>query len=86
MNLVMTATPEGEDAMETLSRFLEEIHLGVVDDPHTNSRVALTEKVTVCPACRSLHTLREEHGHVFCLACAWAFHQRKRAVGTKPAA
>ncbi|HOF88519.1 MAG TPA: hypothetical protein PLZ36_10510 [Armatimonadota bacterium] len=72
--------------METLARFLEELQLGVVDDPHTNSRVALTEKVTVCPACRSLHTLREEHGHVFCLACAWAFRQRKRAVRTTPAA
>ncbi len=33
--------------METLTRFLEEIHLGVIEDPHTNSRMVLTEQVTV---------------------------------------
>jgi hypothetical protein len=66
--------------MDTLTRFLEELHLGVVDDPHTNSRVVLTEKVTVCPACRSLHTLREEHGDIHCVACAWALRRHKSVV------
>lgn len=72
--------------METLTRFLEEIHLGVVDDPHTNSRVVLTEKVAVCPACRSLHSLRIEHEVVRCMMCGWASRRQARATTLKPAA
>ncbi len=64
--------------METLTRFLEEIHLGVIEDPHTNSRMVLTEQVTVCPACRGLHTLRQEHDRIRCAVCAWASRRRKR--------
>jgi len=54
-----------------LTQFIEEIHLGVIDDPHQNSTVVLTEKVTVCPSCRSLHSLRDERTQIVCVECLW---------------
>jgi hypothetical protein len=57
--------------MEHLNRFVEEITLGFVDNPHTRRKERLTEKVTVCPACNSLHTLRHEGEVVLCTVCLW---------------
>lgn len=54
-----------------LSRYVEEIHLGVVDDPHSDRSVILTEKVTVCPSCSCLHSLRHEDEQIFCVECLW---------------
>jgi hypothetical protein len=64
--------------METLIQYLEEIPLGVIDDPHSDSRVALTETVTVCPECRSLHTLRVDDNRVHCAMCDWDDQPRPR--------
>lgn len=57
--------------MAQLSRFVEEIHLGTVHDPHTDRPFALTELVTVCPACLSLHSLRQEDIAIRCVECLW---------------
>ena len=69
--------------METLRQYLEDIHLGVIDNPHTDRREMLTEKVTVCPACRSMHSLRLEGAVVRCEVCEWttlrASIKRKRS-------
>ena len=62
---------QGGILMTVLAHFLEKLHLGVVEDPYTNRRWVLTETVTVCPACRSLHSLRHERAEILCLECAW---------------
>lgn len=58
--------------MKLFARFLEEIPLGVVDDPHSERPIVLTEMVTVCPACRSLHSLRHNGKVVHCVECFWS--------------
>jgi LSD1 subclass zinc finger protein len=57
--------------MKLLQPFIEELSLGVLFDPHTKRKTLLTEKVTVCPSCRSLHSLRHDGQHVFCAECGW---------------
>lgn len=63
--------------MSPLSRFLEEIHLGLVHNPHRERWEHLTELVTVCPACGSLHSLRHEERMVRCTDCRWYEHMPK---------
>jgi ribosomal protein L37AE/L43A len=58
--------------MKQLARFFEEIHLGEVINPHTNHREVLTEMVTVCPSCHSLHSLRHDGDVVHCVHCYWS--------------
>ena len=58
--------------MTLLARFVEEIHLGVVEDPHTRRSVVLTEKVTVCPSCNCFHSLRHHDMTIRCAACDWS--------------
>jgi len=58
--------------MAQMARFVEEIHLGVVDDPHTCCPVILTEKVTVCPSCNCFHSLRHHDMTIRCVACEWS--------------
>lgn len=58
--------------MEQLARYFEEIHLGVVHNPHTNKHEALTEMVTVCPSCHSLNSLRHDGDVVHCQQCYWS--------------
>jgi len=62
--------------MTLLRAYTEEIRLGVIHDPHTSRPTVLVENVTVCPACRSLHSLRQDGKRVFCTACGW--HSRPR--------
>lgn len=62
--------------MELLRPYLEELRLGIIVDPHTSRTIVLTEKVTVCPSCRSLHTLRQHEGHVYCTDCDWTTRER----------
>jgi hypothetical protein len=57
--------------MRQLVQYFEEIRLGEVHNPHTNRREMLTEHVTVCPACRSLRSLRHEGNMVECVDCCW---------------
>lgn len=54
-----------------LSHYIEEIHLGVLHDPHLSRPVMLTERVTVCPSCRSMHSLRHEDEQILCVECMW---------------
>jgi len=62
--------------MKLLQPFIEELPLGVHFDPHTRRKTVLFEKVTVCPSCRSLHTLRHDGQHVFCTDCDWSTRTR----------
>lgn len=57
--------------MPVLAKYLEEIPLGIVDNPHAGQPTILTEMVTVCPSCRSLHSLRREKKNVYCIDCDW---------------
>ena len=57
--------------MELLSRYLEEIPLGIVDNPHAEHPVVLSEFVTVCPSCRSINSLRHASLNVHCVECGW---------------
>ena len=78
--------------MAHLALFVEELDLGFVEDPHTSRRVMLTEKVTVCPSCASIHSLREQDTQVRCIECEWATPapdaaaMPNRPVRTRPAA
>ena len=65
--------------MELLTPFIEEFRLGIVDDPHTRRKTVLTEMVTVCPACRSFHSLRHEGRVIYCTECAWSTREKEPA-------
>lgn len=70
-----------------LTRFLEELHLGVIDDPHSDNFTVLTEMVTVCPNCRGMHSLRLEGMTVRCVDCAWTNAEKSsRRHARRPAA
>lgn len=62
--------------MELLLPFIQEFRLGAVQDPHTRRDVMLTERVTVCPACQRLHSLRHDHRHVHCIDCGWTTKEK----------
>jgi hypothetical protein len=66
--------------MESFAQFIQVLHLGFVDDPHGNKRMPLTERVTVCPSCQSLHSLRKDARRVHCVECTWTTGQREPAV------
>ena len=66
--------------MELLRPYIEEIRLGIIDDPHTSRRSVLTERVTVCPCCRSLHSLRHDGKFVYCIDCDWTTRERQPAL------
>jgi hypothetical protein len=65
--------------MAQLTRYLEELYLGVWDDPHADEPTVLTEMVTVCPSCRSLHSLRNADDLVYCVECLWSTREREPA-------
>ncbi len=58
--------------MQPFARFLEEVRLGIVHDPHTDHHTLLTEMVTVCPSCRGLNSLRLYQSDVHCAECHWS--------------
>lgn len=58
--------------MTTLHKYTEELHLGVVDDPHHEQPALLTERVTVCPSCYNLRSLRQGDEAVHCIECLWS--------------
>jgi hypothetical protein len=51
--------------------YTEVIPLGIIDNPHTNQPVVLSEVVTVCPCCRNINSLRQAGLHVQCIECGW---------------
>ena len=55
-----------------LLRFTEMFSLGIHENPHTDTCTELMERVTVCPSCRSLHSLRQEALAIICLDCTWS--------------
>ncbi len=57
--------------MESFAQFIQVIHLGFIDDPHGEKRTALTELVTVCPSCQSMHSLRKDATRIHCVECYW---------------
>ncbi|HEY3415839.1 MAG TPA: hypothetical protein VGM23_03050 [Armatimonadota bacterium] len=59
--------------MTLLSTFAEKFQVGVIFDPFTRRREIVNEMVTVCPACRSFHSLRQEGDTVYCTECGWRF-------------
>ncbi len=65
--------------MERLTPYIEEIRLGILDDPHTSKTTMLTEMVTVCPSCRSFHSLRHRGKGVICTDCAWTTRDTRPA-------
>ena len=58
--------------MQPFARFSEELHLGVIIDPHTEQQTTLTEMVTVCPSCHSLNSLRISDFMIRCVECSWS--------------
>jgi len=64
--------------MKLLLPFIEEVPLGLHFDPHTSRKTLLTEKVTVCPCCRGLHSLRHDDQHVFCTECDWSTRNKPK--------
>jgi hypothetical protein len=65
--------------MGVLARYIEELRLGVLYDPHTDSRHVLTELITVCPECHSVNSLSHNGEGIACSACGWATHLREPA-------
>lgn len=65
--------------MESFAPFIEEVALGIVDDPHTNKAMVLKELVTVCPSCLSMHSLRKEGAVIHCVECFWSAPARQPA-------
>ncbi|MHB9024962.1 MAG: hypothetical protein ACYC7E_12455 [Armatimonadota bacterium] len=66
--------------MTLLSIFAEKFQVGVIVDPFTRRREVVNEFVTICPSCRSFHSLRQEGDTVRCLECGWTSRPAAPAV------